>query len=109
LPHYSIHTTPPIQARYSFPTRRSSDLIRRGGTGLRLDKLRIRICPDHLGQDQSRRHFFLSAHSRKCCFSGNHGFTEGPFAIRIRSEEHTSELQSRGHLVCRLLLEKKNK
>src|SRR5207253_4570989 len=26
-----------------------------------------------------------------------------------RSEEHTSELQSRGHLVCRLLLEKKNK
>src|SRR5690625_5896255 len=27
--------------------------------------------------------------------------------IQIRSEEHTSELQSRGHLVCRLLLEKK--
>src|SRR5690625_6762420 len=27
---------------------------------------------------------------------------------RRRSEEHTSELQSRGHLVCRLLLEKKN-
>src|SRR5690625_6122499 len=25
----------------------------------------------------------------------------------VRSEEHTSELQSRGHLVCRLLLEKK--
>src|SRR5690625_5425776 len=32
------------------------------------------------------------------------GRTEGP----ARSEEHTSELQSRGHLVCRLLLEKKN-
>src|SRR5207253_5645849 len=29
-------------------------------------------------------------------------------AARTRSEEHTSELQSRGHLVCRLLLEKKN-
>src|SRR5437660_8606032 len=28
--------------------------------------------------------------------------------IQRRSEEHTSELQSRGHLVCRLLLEKKN-
>src|SRR5690625_6500870 len=28
--------------------------------------------------------------------------------IGSRSEEHTSELQSRGHLVCRLLLEKKN-
>src|SRR5690625_6905304 len=28
---------------------------------------------------------------------------------RRRSEEHTSELQSRGHLVCRLLLEKKKR
>src|SRR5690625_6660241 len=28
-------------------------------------------------------------------------------AATLRSEEHTSELQSRGHLVCRLLLEKK--
>src|SRR2546422_5539631 len=31
------------------------------------------------------------------------------FAAICRSEEHTSELQSRLHLVCRLLLEKKNK
>src|SRR5439155_18333902 len=30
-------------------------------------------------------------------------------AVPDRSEEHTSELQSRGHLVCRLLLEKKKK
>src|SRR3712207_8522052 len=30
-------------------------------------------------------------------------------AYRLRSEEHTSELQSRQYLVCRLLLEKKNK
>src|SRR5690625_6565186 len=30
-------------------------------------------------------------------------------AVGGRSEEHTSELQSRGHLVCRLLLEKKKK
>src|SRR2546422_2756272 len=29
-------------------------------------------------------------------------------SLRRRSEEHTSELQSRLHLVCRLLLEKKN-
>src|SRR5690625_6001344 len=29
-------------------------------------------------------------------------------SIFSRSEEHTSELQSRGHLVCRLLLDKKN-
>src|SRR5690625_6760386 len=32
---------------------------------------------------------------------------DGTMAVN-RSEEHTSELQSRGHLVCRLLLEKKN-
>src|SRR5690625_7626243 len=32
----------------------------------------------------------------------------GRGAIVSRSEEHTSELQSRGRLVCRLLLEKKN-
>src|SRR5690625_5409268 len=31
----------------------------------------------------------------------------GPLLLVARSEEHTSELQSRGHLVCRLLLEKK--
>src|SRR5690554_7783111 len=29
--------------------------------------------------------------------------------VNVRSEEHTSELQSRPHLVCRLLLEKKKK
>src|SRR5687768_17963302 len=34
----------------------------------------------------------------------------GAYAVQgIRSEEHTSELQSRLHLVCRLLLEKKKK
>src|SRR5438309_5289538 len=31
------------------------------------------------------------------------------FTERLRSEEHTSELQSQFHLVCRLLLEKKKK
>src|SRR2546425_1790234 len=31
------------------------------------------------------------------------------FALRLRSEEHTSELQSLAYLVCRLLLEKKKK
>src|SRR5439155_23480772 len=32
-----------------------------------------------------------------------------PVQTTGRSEEHTSELQSRGHLVCRLLLEKKSR
>src|SRR3712207_9024289 len=35
--------------------------------------------------------------------------SHGTAAQRGRSEEHTSELQSRQYLVCRLLLEKKNK
>src|SRR5437870_9003825 len=40
---------------------------------------------------------------------GGPGSHLGPPSIiqAFRSEEHTSELQSRGHLVCRLLLEKK--
>src|SRR2546425_4921010 len=32
----------------------------------------------------------------------------GPLPLNVRSEEHTSELQSLAYLVCRLLLEKKN-
>src|SRR3712207_8451323 len=41
-----------------------------------------------------------------------HGAVAGPLdpgRDRLRSEEHTSELQSRQYLVCRLLLEKKKK
>src|SRR5258708_31062046 len=38
-------------------------------------------------------------HRLKLCFN----------LLRVRSEEHTSELQSPDHLVCRLLLEKKKK
>src|SRR2546422_1778743 len=37
------------------------------------------------------------------------GFNRIADRARVRSEEHTSELQSRLHLVCRLLLEKKKK
>src|SRR5687768_7597710 len=36
-------------------------------------------------------------------------FQKQKIVVTQRSEEHTSELQSRLHLVCRLLLEKKNK
>src|SRR5205809_1849495 len=63
----------------SFPTRRSSDLARQ------------RSC-------RSRRvKFWKSRGLDRAC--------ERDF--QNRSEEHTSELQSRLHLVCRLLLEKK--
>src|SRR2546430_10850929 len=38
-----------------------------------------------------------------------HVYDSDPRAAAIRSEEHTSELQSQSNLVCRLLLEKKKK
>src|SRR5215813_10786814 len=49
---------------------------------------------------------FRSPGSTRSC-SGASTISCTPFARRARSEEHTSELQSRPHLVCRLLLEKK--
>src|SRR2546429_3657244 len=52
---------------------------------------------------------FPLTHSRKLCVQPGILLAQGFFHLRdgIRSEEHTSELQSRLHLVCRLLLEKK--
>src|SRR5206468_10689150 len=48
--------------------------------------------------------------SRTDCFiAHNHGLHAGSADFDYRSEEHTSELQSRSDLVCRLLLEKKKK
>src|SRR5690625_6478014 len=42
-------------------------------------------------------------------YRGGAGWLELATSFPVRSEEHTSELQSRGHLVCRLLLEKKKR
>src|SRR2546422_9198538 len=48
--------------------------------------------------------------SSRCARSArNVGWRSAPSGAVTRSEEHTSELQSRLHLVCRLLLEKKKK
>src|SRR5690606_42120626 len=64
-----------------------------------------RLCPWHLGADDP-------------LFRGARGGPLNPAIIQremarlrsaLRSEEHTSELQSRENLVCRLLLEKKKK
>src|SRR3989442_11133600 len=46
---------------------------------------------------------------RKRATAGAATIANAPRPIVSRSEEHTSELQSRPHLVCRLLLEKKKK
>src|SRR5436305_7141061 len=69
---------------FSFPTRRSSDL---------------RTLPHCLFPSHSKRP--LSTASVPIGRSGKIGSASN------RSEEHTTELQSRPHLVCRLLLEKK--
>src|SRR3712207_9239606 len=45
----------------------------------------------------------------RVAFPGHAGQVLRAWAAAVRSEEHTSELQSRQYLVCRLLLEKKKK
>src|SRR6266498_4823559 len=50
----------------------------------------------------------LAGHLR-CMADDYHEYLDDAPVSRLRSEEHTSELQSRPHLVCRLLLEKKKK
>src|SRR5207249_7671508 len=87
---------------HSFPTRRSSDLGRRyscGGTYSRTDL--GRKLSWHRDHHSFRRHFELSS---QCAQQRRSHPRRRPGA---RSEEHTSELQSRFDLVCRLLLEKK--
>src|SRR5438874_10371904 len=48
--------------------------------------------------------FLSGPHAQRIVTNYTHRFERG---VRSRSEEHTSELQSRRDLVCRLLLEKK--
>src|SRR5258708_25096775 len=76
----------------SFPTRRSSDLIRFPVRGCDLVN---GVAPCQHGCDDRAENEQLSARL--------------PRTANARSEEHTSELQSPDHLVCRLLLEKKKK
>src|SRR5205823_12371337 len=89
---------------HSFPTRRSSDLSSvqertRHKTKARRRKLVFAEQTWTSGANSkvhSKRDYSLSS-----------GLPESKMPkIRIRSEEHTSELQSLAYLVCRLLLEK---
>src|SRR5207249_12251498 len=90
---------------HSFPTRRSSDLLAcaRGGGQSRHPRPR----DDYLRANPG----LCSTYSMRTR-SGPQTKTARVFAASttlstMRSEEHTSELQSRFDLVCRLLLEKK--
>src|SRR5687768_18232772 len=65
------------------------------------DPLDLHYSPDCSSADRYRREIFT--------FSDDRPVPAESSATASRSEEHTSELQSRLHLVCRLLLEKKKK
>src|SRR5690606_41582830 len=82
---------------HSFPTRRSSDLIR--GCSERSTRPR----DQHRSRTPVRRPCDTAPPE---CRAAACDRDRRPPSIR-RSEEHTSELQSRENLVCRLLLEKK--
>src|SRR5690606_41127521 len=85
---------------HSFPTRRSSDLAISVKKVLKLDKNSHFI---YLIKYKNKKRYTHKM-SIKC---QNVAASSKP-SIFVRSEEHTSELQSRENLVCRLLLEKKN-
>src|SRR5437870_11675203 len=80
----SVYRSGTRRYTHSFPTRRSSDL-----------KL-ARIHQLVIGKNRFKAPSFI-------LIVQHHDWNDA----QVRSEEHTSELQSRGHLVCRLLLEKK--
>src|SRR5207253_4843432 len=91
---------------HSFPTRRSSDLSFSAGQSWYAFLLcsHIRWTGEPLGLSGRAPNGFRA---RRCGrLSREVKLCQCPI-LCSRSEEHTSELQSRGHLVCRLLLEKK--
>src|SRR5690606_41325855 len=97
------HPYPP-----SFPTRRSSDLPHRR-LRLLLTGALVRLWSrgsEALGDLAS--HLHRHGHLEEVNV-GAYRLPGGQPPLRPRSEEHTSELQSRENLVCRLLLEKKKK
>src|SRR5207253_7481234 len=88
---------------HSFPTRRSSDLAVRHVLDSRTDLLvdGRRLAP----QPRPK----VTTAEQSAGLQPESGRVVAILQLDARSEEHTSELQSRGHLVCRLLLEKKKK
>src|SRR5690606_41219177 len=87
-----------------YPTRRSSDLCRQFPVG----RYRLR-CRPGLTETRAGRPLKQVGFTRpgQCGITKQGNPSLGrPIPPAVRSEEHTSELQSRENLVCRLLLEK---
>src|SRR5207253_5145262 len=109
LSTFFLHCHRPLLDPHSFPTRRSSDLL--------IDRLPVKAPAHPRVNRQPRTHAVIVLRERLPLPRRQVGsdilrsLGERPHVAEqeIRSEEHTSELQSRGHLVCRLLLEKKKK
>src|SRR5439155_19265579 len=93
---------------HSFPTRRSSDLrvIISAIDAPHANRMRSR---HNNGRFSMNEHVKLPSDFEGLAKQVDPLSRRGFFmtSSAARSEEHTSELQSRGHLVCRLLLEKK--
>src|SRR5206468_10983439 len=93
---------------HSFPTRRSSDLSSNMDTLVALGSTTAYGYSVWALFTGSVGHlYFMEAAAIITLISIGHWF-EARVSKQARSEEHTSELQSRSDLVCRLLLEKKN-
>src|SRR2546429_2416572 len=85
----------------------SSDLGGGAGTGDRLPLIVYRVYPDTGREEMVRGARLVGLSTRTLRNIAGIGNDDFVFNHVQRSEEHTSELQSRLHLVCRLLLEKK--
>src|SRR5207253_3992921 len=97
-----------LRALHSFPTRRSSDLERKEDWTLLVPVLLQRFYYRQLMYVVLFRSVKEAVRGRPVGWRGVEPEKHHVHQLAvIRSEEHTSELQSRGHLVCRLLLEKK--
>src|SRR5690606_41536712 len=97
-----VSRSPTPRALHSFPTRRSSDL---GRTRAFANAPRPIDLDFLLALDDDGRTLHIDTASLRLPHPRLH---ERAFALApLRSEEHTSELQSREKIVCRLLLEKK--
>src|SRR5690625_5405818 len=98
-----------VPSKIAFATSEASALV---GRGLRC--MESSICVAVITGLPTLLHSRINAFCTSGTSSGGISTPKSPRATmdpsdtsRMRSEEHTSELQSRGHLVCRLLLEKK--